>query len=249
MFCPKCGNQLADSAKFCDKCGAVMPQTNGDSAGGYENMNTQSAPNMQSAQPYMGGAQQSAPSQNGDMIPMVLSLVCAVVMLISPFIKLFNVDYLFGDEDFSPSQMFSIIKDITGEVSEYSDLDGDEQTMMIVSYDEQTIMIVSYVIIIVYAVMAILALASIVKCLQRISASDSGQRAEYFKNAYSANLAVFFANLLFFGVLELINVLVTAELEADSLVQVFTGNTAFFVMEIIGIIGYILARMRYRAYK
>lgn len=239
MFCPKCGNQLADSAKFCDKCGAVMPQTNGDSAGGYENMNTQSAPNMQSAQPYMGGAQQSAPAQNGDMIPMVLSLVCAVVMLISPFIKLFNVDYLFGDEDFSPSQMFSIIKDITGEASEYSDLDGDEQT----------IVIVSYVIIIVYAVMAILALASIVKCLQRISASDSGQRAEYFKNAYSANLAVFFANLLFFGVLELINVLVTAELEADSLVQVFTGNTAFFVMEIIGIIGYILARIRYRAYK
>lgn len=239
MFCPKCGNQLADSAKFCDKCGAVMPQTNGDSAGGYENMNTQSAPNMQSAQPYMGGAQQSAPAQNGDMIPMVLSLVCAVVMLISPFIKLFNVDYLFGDEDFSPSQMFSIIKDITGEASEYSDLDGDEQT----------IVIVSYVIIIVYAVMAILALASIVKCLQRISASDSGQRAEYFKNAYSANLAVFFANLLFFGVLELINVLVTAEIEADSLVQVFTGNTAFFVMEIIGIIGYILARMRYRAYK
>lgn len=239
MFCPKCGNQLADSAKFCDKCGAVMPQTNGDSAGGYENMNTQSAPNMQSAQPYMGGAQQSAPSQNGDMIPMVLSLVCAVVMLISPFIKLFNVDYLFGDEDFSPSQMFSIIKDITGEASEYSDLDGDEQT----------IVIVSYVIIIVYAVMAILALASIVKCLQRISASDSGQKAEYFKNAYSANLAVFFANLLFFGVLELINVLVTAELEADSLVQVFTGNTAFFVMEVIGIIGYILARMRYRAYK
>lgn len=239
MFCPKCGNQLADSAKFCDKCGAVMPQTNGDSAGGYENMNTQSAPNMQSAQPYMGGAQQSAPAQNGDMIPMVLSLVCAVIMLISPFIKLFNVDYLFGDEDFSPSQMFSIIKDITGEASEYSDLDGDEQT----------IVIVSYVIIIVYAVMAILALASIVKCLQRISASDSGQKAEYFKNAYSANLAVFFANLLFFGVLELINVLVTAELEADSLVQVFTGNTAFFVMEIIGIIGYILARMRYRAYK
>lgn len=239
MFCPKCGNQLADSAKFCDKCGAVMPQTNGDSAGEYENMNTQSAPNMQSAQPYMGGAQQSAPAQNGDMIPMVLSLVCAVVMLISPFIKLFNVDYLFGDEDFSPSQMFSIIKDITGEASEYGDLDGDEQT----------IVIVSYVIIIVYAVMAILALASIVKCLQRISASDSGQRAEYFKNAYSANLAVFFANLLFFGVLELINVLVTAELEADSLVQVFTGNTAFFVMEIIGIIGYILARIRYRAYK
>lgn len=239
MFCPKCGNQLADSAKFCDKCGAVMPQTNGDSVGEYENMNTQSAPNMQSAQLYMGGAQQSAPAQNGDMIPMVLSLVCAVVMLISPFIKLFNVDYLFGDEDFSPSQMFSIIKDITGEASEYSDLDGDEQT----------IVIVSYVIIIVYAVMAILALASIVKCLQRISASDSGQRAEYFKNAYSANLAVFFANLLFFGVLELINVLVTAELEADSLVQVFTGNTAFFVMEIIGIIGYILARMRYRAYK
>lgn len=239
MFCPKCGNQLADSAKFCDKCGAVMPQTNANSAGGYENMNTQSAPNMQSAQPYMGGAQQSAPAQNGDMIPMVLSLVCAVVMLISPFIKLFNVDYLFGDEDFSPSQMFSIIKDITGEASEYSDLDGDEQT----------IVIVSYVIIIVYAIMAILALASIVKCLQRISASDSGQRAEYFKNAYSANLAVFFANLLFFGVLELINVLVTAELEADSLVQVFTGNTAFFVMEIIGIIGYILARMRYRAYK
>lgn len=233
MFCPKCGNQLADSAKFCDKCGAVMPQTNGDSAGEHKNMNTQSA------QPYMGGAQQSAPAQNGDMIPMVLSLVCAVVMLISPFIKLFNVDYLFGDEDFSPSQMFSIIKDITGEASEYSDLDGDEQT----------IVIVSYVIIIVYAVMAILALASIVKCLQRISASDSGQRAEYFKNAYSANLAVFFANLLFFGVLELINVLVTAELEADSLVQVFTGNTAFFVMEIIGIIGYILARMRYRAYK
>lgn len=187
----------------------------------------------------MGGAQQSAPAQNGDMIPMVLSLVCAVVMLISPFIKLFNVDYLFSDEDFSPSQMFSIIKDITGEASEYGDLDGDEQT----------IVIVSYVIIIVYAVMAILALASIVKCLQRISASDSGQRAEYFKNAYSANLAVFFANLLFFGVLELINVLVTAELEADSLVQVFTGNTAFFVMEIIGIIGYILARMRYRAYK
>lgn len=239
MFCPKCGTQLPDAAKFCDKCGAVMPQTNGDSAGEYENMNTQSAPNMQSAQPYMGGAQQSAPAQNGDMIPMVLSLVCAVVMLISPFIKLFNVDYLFGDEDFSPSQMFSIIKDITGEVSEYSDLDGDEQT----------IVIVSYVIIIVYAVMAILALASIVKCLQRISASDSGQRAEYFKNAYSANLAVFFANLLFFGVLELINVLVTAELEADSLVQVFTGNTAFFVMEIIGIIGYILARIRYRAYK
>lgn len=239
MFCPKCGNQLADSAKFCDKCGAVMPQTNANSAGGYENMNTQSEPNMQSAQPYMGGAQQSAPAQNGDMIPMVLSLVCAVVMLISPFIKLFNVDYLFGDEDFSPSQMFSIIKDITGEASEYSDLDGDEQT----------IVIVSYVIIIVYAVMAILALASIVKCLQRISASDSGQKAEYFKNAYSANLAVFFANLLFFGVLELINVLVTAELEADSLVQVFTGNTAFFVMEIIGIIGYILARMRYRAYK
>ena len=239
MFCPKCGNQLADSAKFCDKCGAVMPQTNANSAGGYENMNTQSEPNMQSAQPYMGGAQQSAPAQNGDMIPMVLSLVCAVVMLISPFIKLFNVDYLFGDEDFSPSQMFSIIKDITGEASEYGDLDGDEQT----------IVIVSYVIIIVYAVMAILALASIVKCLQRISASDSGQRAEYFKNAYSANLAVFFANLLFFGVLELINVLVTAELEADSLVQVFTGNTAFFVMEIIGIIGYILARMRYRAYK
>lgn len=233
MFCPKCGNQLADSAKFCDKCGAVMPQTNANSADGYENMNTQSA------QPYMGGAQQSAPAQNGDMIPMVLSLVCAVVMLISPFIKLFNVDYLFGDEDFSPSQMFSIIKDITGEASEYGDLDGDEQT----------IVIVSYVIIIVYAVMAILALASIVKCLQRISASDSGQRAEYFKNAYSANLAVFFANLLFFGVLELINVLVTAELEADSLVQVFTGNTAFFVMEIIGIIGYILARMRYRAYK
>ena len=239
MFCPKCGNQLADSAKFCDKCGAVMPQTNANSAGGYENMNTQSEPNMQSAQPYMGGAQQSAPAQNGDMIPMVLSLVCAVVMLISPFIKLFNVDYLFGDEDFSPSQMFSIIKDITGEASEYGDLDGDEQT----------IVIVSYVIIIVYAVMAILALASIVKCLQRISASDSGQKAEYFKNAYSANLAVFFANLLFFGVLELINVLVTAELEADSLVQVFTGNTAFFVMEIIGIIGYILARMRYRAYK
>lgn len=233
MFCPKCGNQLADSAKFCDKCGAVMPQTNGDSAGEHENMNTQSA------QPYIGGAQQSAPAQNGDMIPMVLSLVCAVVMLISPFIKLFNVDYLFGDEDFSPSQMFSIIKEITGEASEYGDLDGDEQT----------IVIVSYVIIIVYAVMAILALASIVKCLQRISASDSGQRAEYFKNAYSANLAVFFANLLFFGVLELINVLVTAELEADSLVQVFTGNTAFFVMEIIGIIGYILARMRYRAYK
>lgn len=233
MFCPKCGNQLADSAKFCDKCGAVMPQTNGENAGEYENMNTQSA------QPYMGGAQQSAPAQNGDMIPMVLSLVCAVVMLISPFIKLFNVDYLFGDEDFSPSQMFSIIKDITGEASEYGDLDGEEQT----------IVIVSYVIIIVYAVMAILALASIVKCLQRISASDSGQRAEYFKNAYSANLAVFFANLLFFGVLELINVLVTAELEADSLVQVFTGNTAFFVMEIIGIIGYILARMRYRAYK
>ena len=239
MFCPKCGNQLADSAKFCDKCGAVMPQTNGDSAGEHKNMNTQSAPNKQGTQPYMGGAQQSAPAQNGDMIPMVLSLVCAVVMLISPFIKLFNVDYLFGDEDFSPSQMFSIIKDITGEASEYSDLDGDEQT----------IVIVSYVIIIVYAVMAILALASIVKCLQRISASDSGQRAEYFKNAYSANLAVFFANLLFFGVLELINVLVTAELEADSLVQVFTGNTAFFVMEIIGIIGYILARMRYRAYK
>lgn len=242
MFCPKCGNQLADSAKFCDKCGAVMPQTNANSAGAYgeyENMNTQSTPNKQGTQPYMGGAQQSAPAQNGDMIPMVLSLVCAVVMLISPFIKLFNVDYLFGDEDFSPSQMFSIIKDITGEASEYSDLDGDEQT----------IVIVSYVIIIVYAVMAILALASIVKCLQRISASDSGQRAEYFKNAYSANLAVFFANLLFFGVLELINVLVTAELEADSLVQVFTGNTAFFVMEIIGIIGYILARIRYRAYK
>lgn len=242
MFCPKCGNQLADSAKFCDKCGAVMPQTNANSAGTYgeyENMNTQSTPNKQGTQPYMGGAQQSAPAQNGDMIQMVLSLVCAVVMLISPFIKLFNVDYLFGDEDFSPSQMFSIIKEITGEASEYGDLDGDEQT----------IVIVSYVIIIVYAVMAILALASIVKCLQRISASDSGQRAEYFKNAYSANLAVFFANLLFFGVLELINVLVTAELEADSLVQVFTGNTAFFVMEIIGIIGYILARMRYRAYK
>lgn len=235
MFCPKCGNQLADSAKFCDKCGAVMPRTNGDNAGEYENMNTQNAKNVQNVQ----SAPQSAPAQNGDMIPMVLSLVCAVVMLISPFIKLFNVDYLFGDEDFSPSQMFSIIKDITGEASEYSDLDGDEQT----------IVIVSYVIIIVYAVMAILALASIVKCLQRISASDSGQRAEYFKNAYSANLAVFFANLLFFGVLELINVLVTAELEADSLVQVFTGNTAFFVMEIIGIIGYILARMRYRTYK
>ena len=99
MFCPKCGNQLADSAKFCDKCGAVMPQTNANSAGGYENMNTQSTPNMQSTQPYMGGAQQSAPAQNGDMIPMVLSLVCAVVMLISPFIKLFNVDYLFGDEE------------------------------------------------------------------------------------------------------------------------------------------------------
>ena len=240
MFCPKCGNQLADSAKFCDKCGAVMPQTNANSAGTYgeyENMNTQSTPNKQSAQPYMGGAQQSAPAQNGDMIQMVLSLVCAVVMLISPFIKLFNVDYLFGDEDFSPSQMFSIIKDITGEANEYGDLDGDEQT----------IVVVSYVIIIVYAVMAILALASIVKCLMRISASDSRQRAEYFKNAYSANLAVFFANLLFFGVL--INVLVTAELEADSLVQVFTGNTAFFVMEIIGIIGYILARTRYRAYK
>ena len=239
MFCPKCGNQLADSAKFCNKCGAVMPHTNGNNVGKYENMNTQSTPDKQGTQPYMGGAQQSAPAQNGDMIPMVLSLVCAVVMLISPFIKLFNVDYLFGDEDFSPSQMFSIIKDITGEASEYGDLDGEEQT----------IVIVSYVIIIVYAVMAILALASIVKCLQRISVSDSGQRAEYFKNAYSANLAVFFANLLFFGVLELINVLVTAELEADSLVQVFTGNTAFFVMEIIGIIGYILARTRYRAYK
>ena len=171
MFCPKCGNQLADSAKFCDKCGAVMPQTNANSAGTYgeyENMNTQSTPNKQGTQPYIGGAQQSAPAQNGDMIPMVLSLVCAVVMLISPFIKLFNVDYLFGDEDFSPSQMFSIIKDITGEASEYGDLDGDEQT----------IVIVSYVIIIVYAVMAILALASIVKCLQRILGEPRGTFCE-----------------------------------------------------------------------
>lgn len=24
MFCPKCGNNLADSAKFCDKCGETM---------------------------------------------------------------------------------------------------------------------------------------------------------------------------------------------------------------------------------
>ena len=135
MFCPKCGAQLPDVAKFCDKCGAVMPQTNANSAGTYgeyENMNTQSTPNKQGTQPYMGGAQQSAPAQNGDMIQMVLSLVCAVIMLISPFIKLFNVDYLFGDEDFSPSQMFSIIKDITGEANEYGDLDGDEQTIVVV---------------------------------------------------------------------------------------------------------------------
>lgn len=26
MFCPKCGNQVVDSAKFCNKCGTAMPR-------------------------------------------------------------------------------------------------------------------------------------------------------------------------------------------------------------------------------
>ena len=29
MFCPKCGNQSSDSAKFCMTCGNVLPQPNG----------------------------------------------------------------------------------------------------------------------------------------------------------------------------------------------------------------------------
>jgi hypothetical protein len=27
MFCPNCGKQLADNAKFCDSCGSVLNQT------------------------------------------------------------------------------------------------------------------------------------------------------------------------------------------------------------------------------
>ena len=32
-FCPKCGNQLPDDARFCNKCGAPQPNVNGGDAG------------------------------------------------------------------------------------------------------------------------------------------------------------------------------------------------------------------------
>lgn len=35
MFCPKCGNQVADNQKFCPSCGAPL-QSNGYQQGGYQ---------------------------------------------------------------------------------------------------------------------------------------------------------------------------------------------------------------------
>lgn len=55
-FCPKCGTQLVDEARFCSKCGAAQP-------------NMENAPAPQPVAPQPTPQQNAAPSNNGQMTP------------------------------------------------------------------------------------------------------------------------------------------------------------------------------------
>lgn len=76
MFCPKCGNEIAEGSAFCGKCGAPV----GAQAGG-------SAPvgGAQGAASGSAGAGAPTPKRNGAKIGAIAAVVVVVVVLVAGF--------------------------------------------------------------------------------------------------------------------------------------------------------------------
>ncbi|MCQ2484834.1 MAG: DUF4234 domain-containing protein [Clostridia bacterium] len=80
MFCPKCGANVPDTAKFCTSCGAnlqVEENVNTQPDNGYQQPNYQQ-PEFQQANPFSGYQQSEykAPIQNRNIVTcIILSLV------------------------------------------------------------------------------------------------------------------------------------------------------------------------------
>lgn len=76
MFCPKCGNEIAEGSAFCGKCGAPV----GAQAGG-------SAPvgGAQGAASGSAGAGAPTPKRNGAKIGAIAAVVVVALVLVAGF--------------------------------------------------------------------------------------------------------------------------------------------------------------------
>lgn len=76
MYCPQCGNQTADGAKFCNSCGAAMPQSNGDAV-----QSTASPAQSNGGVQFDTGSGSAERKKGGKKLVIIASSVAAVVLI------------------------------------------------------------------------------------------------------------------------------------------------------------------------
>ena len=161
----------------------------------------------------------------------ILTVITAVVSLISPFLPLFSLK-IFGEYSFSPVKLLSLMKDSTSS-----------------KYSNDTDVILSYGILIVYLTLFVITIITLIKALQNISNEELNGKIKFFKNITNANSGMFMANLIAFIILFLVNISTSSELHSDTIVWVYNATPWFYIMIIVGLVGYVISRSKYKAYK
>lgn len=222
-FCGYCGNPMSEGEKFCAKCGKPV-----SSAGFSRTAAPVGTPGY--ARPDI------ALNPNGvqEKIPLYISLVTAVIVLVSPFLQFFNFCFnYYIDEDFT---IISMIKFVNDYLLKY------------VLRDETGFIVAFCIIAAAYVILYILSIVSIVETVANLSSADINIMKKTYKRAYRANSAIFAANLFIYAVLVVMN-LIIGEFDFESTFAYFTPYTSFYIMEIISILGYAICKAKYIQYK
>lgn len=76
MYCPQCGNQTAEGAKFCNSCGAPMPQSTGDSVQSTASL----AQSMEGASLGIGNSPTERKKGNKKLL-VIVSSIAAIILV------------------------------------------------------------------------------------------------------------------------------------------------------------------------
>lgn len=180
---------------------------------------------------------------------MVVVFILSIVVALSPFVKMYYIN-VFEQEDFSVSGIFESVS----EVMAFGNDMGAEFHLSDIKFDEMSSESKTVFFIVVFdIILFVIGYAELLVEMIYIVSGKKDSEGKFWKAAISSLIALFIANLIIFAVIFMINASLNKELEnygADNAsVKVIGVHASHYFFQILAVVAYIVAHIKYRDWK
>ena len=188
----------------------------------------------------------SPKTQGNDKVSMIVVLILTIVVALSPFINMYYVDF-FEKKSFS----LSSILETTSEILDFGNRVGADFHLSDIRIDQMSdgTKLVFFIIMFDFAMFFIGFIEVVEEVIYLISTKETAT-GKFWRAAISSTIALFFANLIVFFAIFVINAVVNNEFgNSRNSVKVMGVNNIQYFFQFIAIVTYIIAHAKYGVWK